>query len=91
MARIVITCDHGKTERHLTRELPTAVSNEGWCEGGRVLDPGSYDEVQWCKRHRSAMHDHRCDYALWKGYVGDPNNCDRIVVWQLDALTGEQP
>lgn len=34
-------CKHDQVERHLTREYPTAVSNEGWCPGGsdEWLDP----------------------------------------------------
>jgi hypothetical protein len=30
-------CKHGVWYEHLTRDLPTAVSNEGWCPGGRIL------------------------------------------------------
>lgn len=41
-SRIWITCDHEHLGPHLTRELPTAISNEGWCQGGSVLTEGDY-------------------------------------------------
>jgi hypothetical protein len=102
--RIVIACEHDRTEEHpLPNTMPAyslgsvgvAYNRDNMCPGGRVLDPGSYVLIEkvdgeWPAPGSLDPVAHRVLAAT--AAFGCPDGASAVWLVLLDALAGgEQP